>query len=59
MYWGLVGSVGTQEPEGVYVALGVIEGPLEDVGVLGLLGGVRGCQGCFGGLAGSVGTQGP
>ena len=50
----LAGSVGTQGPEGVYVASGSIRGS-KRLGLLGASGGVKGVLE----LAGNVGTQGP
>ena len=41
MYWGLVGTIGMQKPEGIWVAYGGIWG------VLGVLG-HEGCQGASG-----------
>ena len=55
MYWGLVGNVGTQGPEGVYAASGVLGAPRSVGELLGVSGGV----GVYWGLAGSIGTQGP
>ena len=52
VYWGLAGSVGTQEPEVVWVAFGVPRGSWGCQGPLGQHQGFRGVGGVKGILGG-------